>query len=89
MKLIYIIGQHSTASNNDMDGAADQAAAHAGSSGSKDLFSTVLGAITEKQGHLEKEDIDEQGELLDLFQHHLQCPLVKLLRTNVIFFSFL
>ncbi len=45
-----------------MDGAADQAAAHAGSSGNKDLFSSVLGAITQKQGSLEKEDIDEEGE---------------------------
>lgn len=67
-----VLGQHTTASNNDMDGAADQAAAHAGSSGSKDLFSTVLGAITEKQSHLEKEDIDEQGRFL--YSFHLQCP---------------
>lgn len=44
-----------------MDGAADKAAEHAGSSGSKDLFSSVLGAITEKKGSLEKEDIDEEG----------------------------
>ncbi|KAK3175751.1 hypothetical protein K4F52_010020 [Lecanicillium sp. MT-2017a] len=58
--------QHTTASDNDMDGAADKAAEHAGSSGSKDLFSSVLGAITEKKGSLEKEDIDEE----DAIQKH-------------------
>ncbi|KAF3802884.1 hypothetical protein GCG54_00000251 [Colletotrichum gloeosporioides] len=45
--------------DDDYRQAAHQASRHAGSSGDADLFSTVLGALTQKKGQLANEDIDE------------------------------
>ena len=40
--------------------AKEEAANRAGSSGSSDMFSNIIGAIGQKKGSLEKEDIDEE-----------------------------
>ncbi|KAF9870259.1 hypothetical protein CkaCkLH20_12345 [Colletotrichum karsti] len=45
--------------DDDYRQAAHQASRRAGSSGDSDLFSTVLGALTQKKNQLQDEDIDE------------------------------
>ncbi|KAI2622542.1 hypothetical protein GGR54DRAFT_68623 [Hypoxylon sp. NC1633] len=42
-----------------MRGAAEHASRHAGSSGDTDLFSGLLGALTQKKQSLASEDVDE------------------------------
>lgn len=42
-----------------MRGAAEHASRHAGSSGDTDLFSSLLGALTQKKQSLADEDVDE------------------------------
>ncbi|KAK1969421.1 hypothetical protein LZ32DRAFT_410621 [Colletotrichum eremochloae] len=45
--------------DDDYRHAANEASRHAGSHGDKDLFSSVLGALTQKKTQLRDEDIDE------------------------------
>lgn len=45
--------------DDDLRGASEHATRHAGSSGSSDLFSNLLGALTQKKQSLANEDVDE------------------------------
>ncbi|OTA91154.1 hypothetical protein M434DRAFT_397412 [Hypoxylon sp. CO27-5] len=45
--------------DDDLRGASEHATRHAGSSGSSDLFSNLLGALTQKKQTLANEDVDE------------------------------
>ncbi|OTB05646.1 hypothetical protein M426DRAFT_319632 [Hypoxylon sp. CI-4A] len=45
--------------DDDFRGAAEHASRHAGSSGDNDLFSNLLGALTQKKQSLANEDVDE------------------------------
>ncbi|KAI1414014.1 hypothetical protein F5Y13DRAFT_159555 [Hypoxylon sp. FL1857] len=45
--------------DDDLRGAEEHATRHAGSSGSSDLFSGLLGALTQKKQSLAHEDVDE------------------------------
>ncbi|KAJ0297251.1 hypothetical protein COL516b_010830 [Colletotrichum fioriniae] len=58
----YPAGAGAFADDDDEDDyrhAANEASRHAGSHGDTDLFSSVLGALTQKKGQLRNEDIDE------------------------------
>ena len=46
----------------DLDNAKEEAHQKAGSSGDKDLFGSILGALGQKKGKLAEEDLDEEGE---------------------------
>ncbi|KAF4340585.1 beta-flanking [Fusarium beomiforme] len=48
--------------NMDFDNAKEEAHQKAGSSGDKDLFGSILGALGQKQNKLANEDLDEEGE---------------------------
>lgn len=48
----------------DLDNAKEEAHQKAGSSGDKDLFGSILGALGQKKGKLAEEDLDEEGEKL-------------------------
>ncbi|KAI0895773.1 hypothetical protein F4806DRAFT_69098 [Annulohypoxylon nitens] len=45
--------------DDDLRGASEHASRHAGSSGSSDLFSGLLGALSQKKSSLASEDVDE------------------------------
>lgn len=47
--------------NVDFDNAKEEAHQKAGSSGDKDLFGSILGALGQKQNKLADEDLDEEG----------------------------
>ncbi|KAL2756583.1 hypothetical protein ACRALDRAFT_1062314 [Sodiomyces alcalophilus JCM 7366] len=49
--------------DDDFRSAASEATRQAGSHGDNDLFSSVLGALGQKKGQVEKEDIDEDDIL--------------------------
>ncbi|KAK2030192.1 hypothetical protein LX32DRAFT_638388 [Colletotrichum zoysiae] len=58
----YPVGGGAFAADDDDDDyshAASEASRHAGSHGDKDLFSSVLSALTQKKTQLRNEDIDE------------------------------
>ncbi|KAI4861969.1 hypothetical protein F4820DRAFT_431918 [Hypoxylon rubiginosum] len=46
--------------DDDLRGASEHASRHAGSSGDSDLFSSLLGALTQKKQSLAEEDVDEE-----------------------------
>ncbi|XXH05523.1 white collar 2 type of transcription factor [Hypoxylon texense] len=46
--------------DDDLRGASEHASRHAGSSGDTDLFSNLLGALTQKKQSLAEEDVDEE-----------------------------
>lgn len=50
-----------TGGNVDFDNAKEEAHQKAGSSGDKDLFGSILGALGQKQNKLADEDLDEEG----------------------------
>ncbi|KAI1844777.1 hypothetical protein JX266_009005 [Neoarthrinium moseri] len=52
--------------DDDLRAASEHASRHAGSSGDSSLFSSLLGALTEKKGRLAEEDVDED----DAVQQH-------------------
>ncbi|KAI2628001.1 hypothetical protein GGS26DRAFT_560688 [Hypomontagnella submonticulosa] len=52
-------GGYARQDDDDMRGAAEHASRHAGSSGDTDLFSSLLGALTQKKQSLADEDVDE------------------------------
>lgn len=52
-------GGYPRADDDDIRGAAEHATRHAGESGSSDLFSSLLGALTQKKQALKEEDVDE------------------------------
>ncbi|KAI0103487.1 hypothetical protein F4814DRAFT_98705 [Daldinia grandis] len=52
-------GGYPRADDDDFRGAAEHASRHAGSSGDRDLFSSLLGALTQKKQSLADEDVDE------------------------------
>ncbi|KAI0881204.1 uncharacterized protein GGS22DRAFT_172652 [Annulohypoxylon maeteangense] len=45
--------------DDDLRGASEHASRHAGSSGSSDLFSSLLGTLTQKKHSLASEEVDE------------------------------
>ncbi|KAI1451957.1 hypothetical protein F4805DRAFT_449239 [Annulohypoxylon moriforme] len=45
--------------DDDLRGASEHASRHAGSSGSSDLFSSLLGSLTQKKHSLASEEVDE------------------------------
>ncbi|KAK8132841.1 hypothetical protein PG999_001014 [Apiospora kogelbergensis] len=47
------------AEDDDFSGAAEHASRHAGDSGDSSLFSTLLGALTQKKQSLADQDVDE------------------------------
>lgn len=47
--------------DDDFRTAREEAASRAGSSGSSELFSSILGSIGQNRSRLDKDDIDEQG----------------------------
>ncbi|KAI5863034.1 hypothetical protein GGS23DRAFT_567900 [Durotheca rogersii] len=56
--------------DDDIRGAADHASRHAGSSGDRDLFSSLLGALTQKkQAFVDKKDDDDLDEEDAVRQH--------------------
>lgn len=48
--------------DDDFRTAKEEANRHAGSSGSSDMFTSIISAIGQKKGRLADEDIDEEGE---------------------------
>ncbi|KAF3057285.1 beta-flanking protein [Daldinia childiae] len=52
-------GGYPRSDDDDFRGAAEHASRHAGSSGDSDLFSSLLGALTQKKQSLAEEDVDE------------------------------
>ncbi|KAI2783625.1 hypothetical protein F4815DRAFT_457286 [Daldinia loculata] len=52
-------GGYPRSDDDDFRGAAEHATRHAGSSGNRDLFSSLLGALTQKKQSLADEDVDE------------------------------
>lgn len=50
------------AEDDDFSGAAEHASRHAGDSGDSSLFSTLLGALTQKKQSLADQDVDEDGK---------------------------
>ncbi|KAI8965401.1 hypothetical protein F5Y11DRAFT_9231 [Daldinia sp. FL1419] len=52
-------GGYPRSDDDDFRGAAEHATRHAGNSGSSDLFSSLLGALTQKKQSLADEDVDE------------------------------
>ncbi|KAI1392850.1 uncharacterized protein F4822DRAFT_143148 [Hypoxylon trugodes] len=53
-------GGYARADDDDLRGAAEHANRHAGDSGNSDLFSNLLGALTQKKQSLADEDVDEE-----------------------------
>ncbi|KAM0441015.1 hypothetical protein ACHAPT_000320 [Fusarium lateritium] len=49
--------------NLDFDHAKEEASKNAGSSGDKDLFSSILGSLGQKQNKLASEDLDEEDAI--------------------------
>ncbi|KUI70083.1 hypothetical protein VM1G_11682 [Cytospora mali] len=47
--------------DEDLSGAAEHASRNAGSSGDRDLFSSILGNFVGNKSQLANEEIDEQG----------------------------
>ncbi|KAF4978945.1 hypothetical protein FZEAL_4742 [Fusarium zealandicum] len=47
----------------DVDNAKEEASKNAGSSGDKDLFSSILGSLGQKQDKLANEDLDEEDAI--------------------------
>jgi len=54
-------GGYPHADDDDLRGAAEQASKHAGDSGDRDLFSSIISALGDKKQALASEDVDEQG----------------------------
>lgn len=55
---------NNVALEDDLHNAHNEAANHAGSSGSSELFSNVMNVINQKKGDLaQNQNIDEQGKL--------------------------
>lgn len=48
--------------DDDLSSAADHASRNAGSSGDRDLFSSVLGSFMGNKTHLASQEVDEQGK---------------------------
>ena len=55
-------GVHHGGDDDDMNNAAEEASRQAGDSGDTDLFSSVLGAITQNKQQIANQDLDEEGE---------------------------
>ncbi|KAI2641138.1 hypothetical protein GGS21DRAFT_358277 [Xylaria nigripes] len=53
-------GHRADETDEDWDRAAEHASRHAGDSGNRDLFSSLLGALNKKKKTLADEDIDEE-----------------------------
>lgn len=49
--------------DDDLQGAAEHASRHAGSSGDSSMFSNLLGSLSQNKGRLANEDVDEDGKL--------------------------
>ncbi|KAI2471362.1 hypothetical protein F4781DRAFT_429478 [Annulohypoxylon bovei var. microspora] len=52
-------GGYARADDDDLRGASEHASRHAGSSGDSSLFSSLLGALSEKKHSLAAEEVDE------------------------------
>ncbi|KAI0178893.1 hypothetical protein GGR52DRAFT_278554 [Hypoxylon sp. FL1284] len=53
-------GGYARDDDDDLRGASEHASRHAGGSGDSDLFSGLLGALTQKKQSLAEEDVDEE-----------------------------
>jgi len=56
-------GGYPHADDDDLRGAAEQASKHAGDSGDRDLFSSIISALGDKKQALASEDVDEQDAM--------------------------